>query len=235
MLAHDRNADDWGLAHGGFRGSHLLLPGAVALGLGALLSLAGIGHADAASPLRASLVTIGWAAYVLGLILVGLGFAWTCLVGILHRSGVVTALFSLLQASYVLLALSRNTRPALDPAVISTVRLAALAAFALLAARAIGHRLALATAVTAGAGCLKAGARLLSRRHDGSLALDAALVLGLAVALTLLAARLRRLEDEWARRNRGDRRSDFSEFNNPQHRWNRPDDRTGLSCARSVS
>ena len=234
MSAHTVHPDGWGEAQAGLRGSHLLLPGAAALGLGALLSLAGIGHPGTATALRAALVTIGWAAYVLGLILVGLGFAWSSSVGILHRSGLAVALLSLAQGAHFLVTLWRDERPALDPAIISLARLALLAAFALLSPRALGRPLARWIAVAAGAGCVKAGLRLAIPGLASPLAVDALLVTGLAAALVAMARRLRRLEDDWARRNRGAPRSDFSQFNNPQHRWNRPDDTSRLSCTRLI-
>lgn len=234
MLAHNGKRDDWRLAHGGFRGSHLLLTGAVALALGALLSLAGLGADGGLPASRAAVAHVGWSAYILGLFLVGTGFGWTSTVGVLHRAGLGVAALNVFQAGYLLYVIYGRALPSLDPAVISALRLASLAAFGALAAGAIGRRLTAALTITAGAGCLKAVTRVVRPAAADSLVLDAALLLALAVTLVFLARRLRRLEDDWARRNRGDRRTDFSEFNNPQHQWNRSDDHSGLSCARSV-
>lgn len=234
MLAHNGKRDDWRLAQGGFRGSHLLLAGAVALALGALLSLAGLNAAGGVTASRAAVVTVGWSAYILGLFLVGTGFGWTSMVGVLHRAGLVVAALNVFQAVYLLYAIYGRKLPPLDPAVLSVLRLASLAAFGVMAASAVGRRLSVALVIVAGAGCLKAATRVARPAVAHSVVLDAALVLSLAVTLAFLARRLRRLEDDWARSNRGDRRTDFSEFNNPQHEWNQSDDRSELSCARSV-
>jgi hypothetical protein len=234
MLAHNGKLDDWRRAQGGFRGSNLLLTGAVALALGALLSLAGLNATGGITASRAAVVTVGWSAYIIGLFLVGTGFGWTSTVGVLHRAGFGLAALNIVQAVYLLYVIYGRTPPALDPAVLSVLRLASLAAFGVMAARAIGRRLSVALVIVSGAGCLKALARVAQPTATSNLFLDAALVLSLAVTLAFLARRLRRLEDDWAQHNRGDRRTDFSEFNNPQHHWNQPDDRSGLSCARSV-
>ena len=53
----------------------------------------------------------------------------------------------------------------------------------------------------------------------------ACLLLFMAAAIGVTTRRLRGLEDEWAREHHPGRRTDFSEFNNPEHDWNRPDDR----------
>lgn len=240
MLAHKEKRADWGkrddwrLAQGGFRGSHLLLTAAAALALGALLSLAGITGGGNITSARAAVATVGWSAYILGLFLTGIGFGWTCTVGVLHRSGLVTAALHVFQSGYLLVAIYGRTLPAFDPALLSTLRLASLAAFGVLARGALGRRLSTALAAVAGAGCLKAVLRMAGSAATDSVALDAALVFSFAIALALLARRLRRLEDDWAQRNRGDRRTDFSEFNNPQHHWNRSEDHSTLSCTRSV-
>lgn len=240
MLAQNRKRDDWGrrdnwrLAQGGFRGSHLLLTGAVALALGSLLSLATATAGGSVTAARAALATVGWSAYILGLFLAGTGFGWTSTVGILHRSGLVVAALSVFQSGYLLYAIYGRTLPALDPALLSALRLASLTAFGVLARGAIGRRLSTVLALVAVAGCLKALVRIIRPAAVGSVFLDAALVFSLAVTLSFLARRLRRLEDDWAQHNRGDRRTDFSEFNNPQHQWNRSDDRSALSCARSA-
>ena len=207
----------------------------MALAGAALLSLAGARSPGAGSGSPVTIVAAGWSAYIVGLFLVGLGLAWTATVGILHRSGLAAAALNLLQSGLVLLAICGKARPVADPAAMSAARLAALSAFAILSIGAVGRRLSVALAIVAGAGCLEALSRALRPGAAANATMDAVLVMCLAVTLALLARRLRHLEDDWAGRNRGDRRTDFSEFNNPQHQWNRPDDGPGLSCARSVS
>ena len=44
----------------------------------------------------------------------------------------------------------------------------------------------------------------------------------LLAAIVLTARRLRPVEDHWARQHYPGGKSDFSEFNNPQHDWNKP-------------
>ena len=83
--------DAWREANGGFRGSLLLAGGTALLALGALLALVGplVGGPDTGS--RDGVVVAGWLAYILGLGLVGTGFGWSCVAGILPRAGLAVA------------------------------------------------------------------------------------------------------------------------------------------------
>ena len=100
-------------------------------------------------------------------------------------------------------------------------RLLALTVFAAVTARQLGQRSALVLGVTAGLCLAKTLIRVLIPAADGGAVADAILLLALAVAIVLAALRLRRVEDEWAREHYPGGKSDFSEFNNPQHEWNK--------------
>ena len=89
------------------------------------------------------------------------------------------------------------------------------------AARQLGQRSALVLGVTAGLCLAKTTVRILIPGADGGAAADAVLLLALAAAIVLTARRLRPVEDDWARQHYPGDKTDFSEFNNPQHDWNK--------------
>jgi hypothetical protein len=232
-----RRVDYWREGQCGFRGSSLLSGGGVFLAAGALLALASLGMGGARTDPGADIVVAGWMAYILGLGLVGMGFGWACAAGVLPRLGLAAAALHLAQAAYLLFVLYGRNQLPVSPVALTAGRLLALAVFAAIAANQLGRRSALVLGVAAGLCLAKTLARVFIAGADGGAAADAILLLVLAAAIVVTARRLRRVEDEWARGHHPGGRSDFSEFNNPQHEWNRaghpqdPDhpDRTVLS------
>jgi hypothetical protein len=224
-------ADAWREANGGFRGSHLLAGGTALLALGALLALVGllVGGPDTGS--RDGVVVAGWLAYILGLGLVGTGFGWSCIAGILPRAGLAVAVMHVLQSGYLLYMLYGRSQPPVSPVALTVGRLLAVIVFAILAAGALGPRTARILGVAAGLGLAKALLRVLVPAADGGAGVDAAVLLVMAAAFAMAARRLRRIEDEWARNHNMGGRSDFSEFNNPEHDWNKPDETPGKGGA----
>lgn len=216
-------ADLWREAHGGFRGSLLLAGGAALLGVAAALALAALAGPGAGNGLQVA----GWLAYVLGLGVVGLAFAWTCIPGILPRAGLATAVLHVAQGTYLLVILYGRTAATVPPVALTAGRLLGLLVLAVAAAAGLGRRVALVLGAAATIGLGKACLRSLAPRIDGGVAADAAVLLLQAAALLLTARRLRRLEDDWARDHHPGGRSDFSEFNNPQHAWNHPGEPSG--------
>jgi hypothetical protein len=164
----------------------------------------------------------GWLAYILGLGLVGLGFGWNCAAGILPRAGLAAAALHLAQAAYLLVVLYGRTQAPISPVVLTGGRLLALIVFAFAATRLLGQRTAVILGVAAGLSLTKTLLRVLVPEADGGAAVDAILLLIQALAFAVTARRLRRIENDWAREHHPGGRSDFSEFNNPEHDWNKP-------------
>lgn len=222
--------DYWRDVQGGFRGSHLLAIGAILLGIGALVSLAG---AALGRPHPPGLIEAGWLSYILGLAFLGLGFGWTCVPGILPRIGIAAAILHVGQAAYLLVLFYDRSVPPVAPVALSVGRLLALLALAFAAATPLGRRCSLALGIAAAASLLKVMLRVLGPRLDGGLTLDGLFLLLLSGALLMTARRLRGIEDEWACRHHQGGRTDFSEFNNPEHDWNKSGGQRGVEHARA--
>lgn len=222
-MAHEKDVDYWREAHGGFRGSRLLQAGAGLLGAGGLLSLAaalaGRGAGD-------RLVEAGWVAYLLGLGVTGLGFGWPGLTGILPRVVLGAAALHVAQSAYLLVLLYGRSQPPVAPVALSVGRLAAVLVFVALAAGKLGRLATWALGASSALVLAKIMARLAAPAADGGAVLDATFILLLATAVAVTARRLRVLEDAWGREHDPGRRSDFSEFNNPEHDWNKPGPRS---------
>lgn len=221
MAKDTRIADPWREAHGGFRGSNLLLGGGVLLATGALLALFGMWLGGTQPDPRANAVVAGWLAYILGLGLVGLGFGWTCVPGILPRLGLAAAVLHLTQAAYLLFVLFGRSQPPVSPVMLTAGRLLSLVVLAAVAARPLGQRTAVILGVAAGLGLTKILLRVFVPATDGGAAVDAILLLTQAAAVVVTARRLRHTENAWAREHHPGGRSDFSAFNNPEHDWNK--------------
>lgn len=207
--------DHWREAQGGFRGSHLLLAGALLLMAGALLALLGAAGND-------GLVEAGWLAYLLGLGVTGLGFGWSGVAGILPRVALAAAALHIAQAAYLLLILYGRAQPPVAPAALTVGRLVAVLAFVAVAAPRLGTRAAWVLGGAAGLALARTLVRVLWPAADGGPVLDATILLVMGTAIAVTGRRLRALEDAWARAHDPGRHSDFSEFNNPQHDWNKP-------------
>lgn len=214
-MVQERGPDDWREAHGGFRGSHLLLAGAGLLAAGAALSLAGGAGGG-------TLVEAGWLAYLLGLGVTGLGLGWSAIAGILPRIALAAAVLHVVQSAYLLVILYGRLEPAISPVAVTVGRLAAVLAFVVVGAPRLGRRTSWVLGGATGIALARTIARALWPELDGGPVLDATILLVLGTAHAATGRRLRALEDAWAREHNPGRRSDFSEFNNPQHDWNRP-------------
>ncbi|MBK8165626.1 MAG: hypothetical protein IPK64_06590 [bacterium] len=207
--------DHWREAHGGFRGSHLLLGGSTLLMAGALLSLLGAAGND-------GLVEAGWLAYLLGLGVTGLGLGWSGVAGVLPRVALAAALLHIAQSAYLLLILYGRAQPPVAPVALTVGRLVAVLAFVAVAAPRLGKHVAWVLGGATGFALARTLVRVLWPTADGGPILDATLLLMMGAAIAATGRRLRALEEAWARTHHTARRSDFSEFNNPQHDWNKP-------------
>lgn len=221
--------DYWRDAQGGFRGSQLLMLGAGLLALGALISFVEPWLAPAN---RTGPVETGWLAYILGLGLVGLGFGWTCVPGILPRVGIAAAILHVFQAAYLLVLLYGRSAAPVAPVALTAGRLLSIVVLAVVAADVLGRRCALTLGLIAGVNLAKTVLRVLGPGLDGGPAIDALFLLLLAGALGVTARRLRAIEDDWARRHHPGNRTDFAEFNNPEHDWNKPGGQRRIEHAR---
>lgn len=221
-MANEKDIDYWREAHGGFRGSRMLQAGASLLGAGGLLSL---GAALAGPGASDHLVEIGWVAYLLGLGVTGLGFGWSGLLGTLPRVVLGAAALHIAQSAYLLVLLYGRSEPPVAPVALSVGRLAAVIVFVAVAAARLGRLTSWALGGTAGLALAKILARIAAPAADGGAVLDATFILLLATAIAVTARRLGALEDAWGREHDPGRRSDFSEFNNPEHDWNKPGSR----------
>lgn len=221
MNTDARKVDYWHEAQGGFRGSSLLTGGSVLLAAAALLAVIGLALGGGHPDFRAGVLVTGWLTYILGLGLVGLGFGWTCAAGILPRAGLAAAALHLAQAAYLLVVLYGRAQPPISPVVLTGGRLLALIVLAFAATRLLGQRTAVILGVAAGLSLTKTLVRLLVPEADGGPAADAILLLVQALAFAATARRLRRIENDWAREHHRGGKSDFSEFNNPEHDWNK--------------
>lgn len=219
-MVAERRHDDWREAQGGFRGSHLLLAGAALLVGGAMASLAaGSGPAG-----RATLAMAGWVAYLLGLAVTGLGFGWSGVAGILPRAALPVAILHVVQSGFLLYILYSRQAPLMSPSTLTVGRYLALLIFAVLARQHLGSLPAAGLAAAATLGLARTLVRLFAPAADNGRLVDSIALLAVGAAIAVAAQRLRRLEDAWAREHRPARRTDFSEFNNPEHTWNKPDE-----------
>lgn len=216
-------ADPWREAHGGFRGSNLLTGGGLLLAVGALLALVGMWLGGTQPEPRTGAVVAGWLAYILGLGLVGLGFGWTCVPGILPRVGLAAAVLHLTQAAYLLFVLYGRNQPPVSPVVLTAGRLLSLVVLAAFAARPLGQWTAVILRLAAGLSLTKLVLRVFVPETDQGATVDAILLLAQAAAIIVTARRLRHIENDWARDHYPGGRSDFSAFNNPEHYWNKSD------------
>lgn len=214
-VARSKDIDHWREAQGGIRGSILLLAGAFLLAAGALLSLLGAATND-------GLVEAGWLAYLLGLGVTGLGFGWSGFAGILPRVALAAAALHIAQAAYLLFILYGRSQPPVAPVALTVGRLVAVLAFVAVAAPRLGTRAAWVLGGAAGLALARTLVRVLWPAADGGPVLDATILLVMATAIAVTGRRLHALEDAWARAHDPRRHSDFSEFNNPQHDWNKP-------------
>lgn len=219
-MATERKPDEWREAQGGFRGSHLLLAGAALLACGAVAGLAA-GAGPAGSP---TLAMAGWLAYLLGLAVTGLGFGWSGVAGILPRAALAVAFLHVVHSGFLLYVLYSRQQPPLSPSTLTVGRYLALLIFAVMARQPLGLLPSAGLAAAAALGLARTLVRVFAPAADGGKLIDGIVLLAVGAAIAITARRLRGLEDAWAREHRPARRSDFSEFNNPEHTWNKLDE-----------
>jgi len=109
--------------------------GGTALFSAAALALAALAGPGAGNGLQVA----GWLAYVLGLGVVGLAFAWTCIPGILPRAGLAAAVLHVAQGTYLLVILYGRSAATVPPVALTAGRLLGLLVLAVAAAAGLGR------------------------------------------------------------------------------------------------
>lgn len=224
------NTDPWREAGGGFRGSTLLIIGAITLaGAGLVQLVVGLsqdGGTPAAMPDEAARL-----AYFIGLWVVGAGFTWAGAHPCLGRFGLVVAVLYLAQCVLLLLDAYTHTPVATELAIVSFGLLVGLLVFAWLEAPSLGATATRWLAAAAGLALLHTGWTWLGQAKrlgtKGESLLETGLLVFLAWALFCVGRAARRAEAEWAADRRHRRTEKFAEFNNPEHDWNKPRRKTG--------
>lgn len=214
----------WREIDGGFRGSVLLRAGAYASAVGVLVNLGAQVLAGDAGP-SLLLTIIAWLLYILALWLLAGGFFWVGSHPFLSRFGFLVSFFHAGHGVFLLILLFRLTEAPFAPVSLTVGRLIATLLFVIVEREWLPPRVQRLLAVSAGLLLLKAAGRSLGYLPDlGNPAtplLDAVLMLFLAAALLQLATVIRAEEDHWAEKIYNSGHADFSDFNNPEHAWNK--------------
>jgi len=222
-MSEKNQADAWGEINGGLRGSTLLRGGAVVSITAALLNVG----AEVFPHLNDPLVTLAWLLWIAALGLMGAGFMWVGVQPFYTRYGWVIGIFFAINALYLMGVLFAGIRPPVPGVSLSIGRALLLLFFAMVEKKDLRPGPATALILIALLQFLKIGVRLagywpeLTPLLDAGL--DAALVVGTAVVIFLVGGSIRRAENMWAREIASQRHGVFSDFNNPEHDWNRED------------
>lgn len=215
----------WAAAGGGFRASLLLRLGALVMAAGALANLGTQLLAGPGTP-STGLTIIAWLLFILGLWLLAAGFIWLGASPFFSRFGFVAGAFHAIQGIQLLLVLFTFTPAILPPISLIIGRLVSLLFFVWIDREWMSVRTIRLLAGAVGLELLKISLRGLSYMPDLGLPLepllDTVLLLLLAAALIQLGCSVRHAENDWAQMVYGLNHSDFSDFNNPEHDWNKP-------------
>ena len=223
-MTNDASIDYWAEAAGGFRGSTMVRLGAIALSCGGLANLAAQLLAVDTGP--SQLVTVlAWLLFILGLWLLAAGFFWVGAHPALPRFGFVVGTFHALQGVQLLVLLFSTSPPIVPPISLTVGRLLATVFFAIFARGIIPTRPRTYLAVSASLLLVKAIARSLgflpAMSDPLEPLLDAVLLIFMASALFQVGTMVRHEETAWAKHVWENRGSDFADFNNPEHAWNK--------------
>ncbi len=214
----------WSEIDGGFRSSVMLRLGAVATALGALANLGTqllAGRGDASTPLT----IVSWLLFILGLWLLAGGFIWVASNPFLTRFGFLVGTLYALQGVQLLIVLFTFTPATVPPISLTVGRLVATALFVWFERESLSRRTVKLLGAATGLELLKVFVRGMGYLPDLGQPLDplldAVLLLFLSAALLHLGTSIRHEEDRWARMIYESGHSDFDDFNNPEHDWNK--------------
>ncbi len=220
----EQNIDYWARVEGGFRGSVMIRIGALITALGSLLNLgAQLLPVDAGpSPI---VTTIAWLLYIIGLWFLAAGFFWvgshpyftrfSFVIGVLHAAHGAQLLVLLFTFAFIPIPVVQ----------ITIARLAVTLLFAYTEREWLAFRTQAYLVVAVSLQLIKTLGRTLGYTTDlgnpyGPL-LDASLLLILTAVMLHLSNVVRLEEDEWAEIMYQPGDSDLSDFNNPEHEWNK--------------
>ncbi|MFT5234249.1 MAG: hypothetical protein ACI9UQ_002292, partial [Candidatus Krumholzibacteriia bacterium] len=215
----------WKEIEAGFRGSLLLKLGAIfsvvgSLGnLGAELLGGGDGPAQAAT-------TVAWVLYITGLWLFAGGFILIGTQLTMAKFSIVVGIFHAVQGVFLLILLFTFTQLPFPPISMTVGRLIAILILVFLERHLLPRRTRSILIWATGLQLTKATARALGIMSDFAAPIgplvDTVFLIFLAAALMQLSVFARSEEDRWARQIFEAGHADFTDFNNPQHVWNKP-------------
>jgi|GEM_PF-2326044 len=220
--------DYWRETNGGLRGSTMIRAGTVVMALAGLSNvIAPYVSSFGVVPYEPAMIA-AWLSWILGLWILGAGFAWVGINPFLSRFGIVVGTFHIAQGVYLLVLLFTSARTAVPPVSLSVGRLVAILAFALIERESIGRSTSRLILVATGLALLKVAVRIMTYLPPLSATIwslaDAGMLILLAVTLLRLGTRVRILENSWAEERYRERSAGFVDFNNPEHLWNKADD-----------
>ncbi len=223
---NDKNIDFWSEVGGGLRGSVMLLLGTVTTASGGLIDLGAQIFADANGPSETA-TFVAWVLFIIGLWLLAAGFFWVGSHPFLTRFGFVVGAFHAAQGIYLLILLFTFTAATIPPVSLTIGRLLATLLFPFIEKEWLDKRTRNLLVGAASLQLLKVSGRVLGFLPELSPPfeplLDAVLLLGLAAALLHLRTTIRYEENSWAKTIYETSHSDFADFNNPEHAWNKPE------------
>ncbi len=214
----------WRETRSGLRSSNTIFVGTLLAAISSLLQFSSpyLEHLNFAS--SETLLSGFWLLWILSLWILGIAFIWVGNHPFLSQFGSVVGVFYFLQGTYLIVILYSHTEPMVPPLVFTVGRLMALFLFGLVERPSIGIPLSILIWVTSLLQLLKITLRVMNTLPEMTplveSAVDSFFLLLVCVALIQLGRLLRTLENLWAKEKYQTRSSGFSDFNNPEHKWN---------------
>ena len=227
-MATERTINHWSQVDGGLRGSIMLRLGAIAVVAGALANLAGEILASTTGASQPTTV-VAWVGYIVGLWLLAGGFFIVGYHPFFTRFAFLVGGLYALHGVILLVLLFTFTASPIPLVVFTVMRLVATLVFAFTDKEWLPRR---TQYLIVGAVCLQL-LKILCRTLGilpnlgtpmGPL-LDATVMLILSASLFQLSSAAHQEEEEWAQVIYDQGHSDFADFNNPEHDWNKNEKR----------
>ncbi len=214
----------WNELDAGFRGSLILRLGALATATGALLNLGAQVLAGSGDPSGPATI-MAWLLFIAGLWGLAAGFIWIGSHPFLTRFGFVVGALHIAQGIHLLVLLFTFTSVPFPPISLTVGRLISIVIFAVVEKDWLASKTRLMLAGSASLLLLKSAGRALGYWPDLGTPveplLDAVMLLLLTAAMLQLAISIRHQENFWAETIYNTGHSDFADFNNPEHTWNK--------------
>jgi hypothetical protein len=237
MSEKKMTVNHWAEVDSGFRGSSILRLGAVATAGGALTNLGAQVLAGAGEP-STPITIVAWLLFIAGLWSLAGGFIWVGYHPYLTRFGFVVGALHAAQGIQLVVLLFTFTAVAVPPISFTVGRLLTIIIFVLVEKEWLGSRTRLLLGSAAGLLLAKAAGRALGYWPElGTLfepLLDAMLLLYLTAAMLHLATAVRHEENDWAETVYNTGHSDFGDFNNPEHEWNKSESKSGNQAKKKI-